>query len=67
MKRFFCTICQRVKRVHRLPDTDIEHDGAVIGQCRWHTYQGGLSHRAFLGRDGVSGPSLQQFKSRRRA
>lgn len=53
MRRFFCVTCQRVKRVRRLPCIDIEN-GVAVGHCTWHSYSGGKSHAAFMGRDGIS-------------
>jgi hypothetical protein len=40
MKRFFCTVCQRVKHVRKYP-TSVDNPFAVspqdrIGQCSWH-------------------------------
>lgn len=40
MQRFYCTICQRVKRVQHLPASVIFPTSTSprqrIGQCRWH-------------------------------
>lgn len=41
MKRFYCTICQRVKRVRRMPDSieQVNSDTPALrhGVCRWHS------------------------------
>ena len=42
MKRFFCTKCERVRRVRRLPVDITENMNAAavitrVGQCDWHT------------------------------
>lgn len=39
MKRFFCAICKKVKRVRRMPDDVEEHkDPSLrVGECRWHS------------------------------
>ncbi len=41
MKRFYCTICKRVKRVQNLPlgveNPSAGSPDARIGQCRWHS------------------------------
>lgn len=44
MKRFFCIICQRVKRVHSLPHGVIEHEKPHLrlGTCGYHTAADGL-------------------------
>lgn len=41
MKRFFCTVCKKVKRVRNVPQI-IDTPNAVvpsdrIGQCDWHS------------------------------
>jgi hypothetical protein len=38
MKRFFCTICKRVKRVRRLPITIVNAENPVerTGKCDYH-------------------------------
>lgn len=53
MKRFYCTICKRVKRVRKLPLSAIPDLIVPTGECAWHSYSGGKSHRAFMGRDGI--------------
>lgn len=57
MQRFFCLICQRVKRVRKLPlATLVGSEGNYSGECPWHLYSemgGQQSHAAFMGRDGI--------------
>jgi hypothetical protein len=42
MKRFFCTVCKRVKRVRNLPyriqpqHVDDVVPAARLGECNWH-------------------------------
>lgn len=53
MQRFFCDTCQRVKRVRKLPYNIQGSEGGYVGECAWHSYDGGKSHAAFMGRDGI--------------
>lgn len=52
MKRFFCTICNKVRRTRRLPDdvapiiTNGRVEGYGQGTCRWHTESTGQTTRA---------------------
>jgi hypothetical protein len=40
MRRFYCVVCKRVRRVRVIPtstkNTNAENPEARIGQCRWH-------------------------------
>lgn len=51
MKRFFCTKCQEHKRVRRLPDNVVGSPGSLIGECRYHKFAPGMSHRRFIRKD----------------
>lgn len=46
MKRFYCTICQKAKRVRRLPNDYDDYDRVGTGTCRWHTSR--TTHTAFV-------------------
>lgn len=61
-QRFYCTQCQKIKRVSVLPP-DVENPYDIsplnrIGVCRWHTTANGSSHRAFLGHKPGHRPSV---------
>lgn len=52
MRRFFCKLCNKVKRVRKFP-TFISNESAEkptdrIGSCDWHSVRGGTSHSALL-------------------
>ena len=47
MKRFFCTVCVKERRVRRLPEKLQGAPGELVGECRYHKYQPGMSHKAF--------------------
>lgn len=42
MKRFYCTICEKIIRVRRVPDNvesyDLETPERRVGRCRWHEH-----------------------------
>lgn len=49
MRRFYCSICQKVKHVRVMPSTvktpNAENPRDRVGECRWHRDE---SHRSFL-------------------
>lgn len=54
MKRFFCTTCDSMKSVNRLPtsvENPLEKDPLRrVGQCKWHTdQQKGMTHAESIG------------------
>ncbi len=58
IKRFYCTICKRVRRARVLPQSVISHvEGGReigpqdrVGQCRWHGRGDGMSRAAVTSR-----------------
>lgn len=44
MKRFFCTICQQVKRVrslpHKIENVSLLDPSKRLGKCEFHNYDG---------------------------
>lgn len=43
MKRFYCTVCKKFKRVRRLPNSVVNQNATNpqdrIGYCKWHDTQ----------------------------
>jgi hypothetical protein len=54
MKRFYCTTCEKFKRVRKYPgnvtNTTAEDPRAREGQCNWHYDKGrGMTHAESIG------------------
>lgn len=71
MHRFFCSVCNRVKRTHSRPSIIVEHvkPAERIGRCNWHggnrvQAQDRVKHVAGIGNTRKLSATTQKSKSK---